>query len=81
MSRSKIGRWLRGSRGAGKTEYIIIVVLIAISSILVVMFFGDNIRALFGAEANALAGNEQVQVATKDAKIPCHYNLKGGVDC
>jgi len=81
MTLSNIRRRLRSSRGAGKTEYIIIVVLIAISSILAVMFFGDNIRALFGAEANALAGHEQVQVASKDAKFPCHYNLKGGVEC
>jgi Flp pilus assembly pilin Flp len=43
-------------RGQGMTEYIIIVALIAIAAIGVVTLFGDNIRKLFGASANALAG-------------------------
>jgi pilus assembly protein Flp/PilA len=47
-------------RGQGMTEYIIIVALIAIASIAVVTLFGDNIRKLFGASANALAGSINV---------------------
>jgi Flp pilus assembly pilin Flp len=43
-------------RGQGMTEYIIIVALVAIGAIFVVTVFGDNIRALFGASANALQG-------------------------
>ena len=43
-------------RGQGITEYIIIVALIAIGTIAVVTAFGDNIRALFGASANAMIG-------------------------
>ncbi|MBI5509731.1 MAG: Flp family type IVb pilin [Deltaproteobacteria bacterium] len=46
----------RGQRGQGMTEYIIIVALIAIGTIVFVTVFGDNIRALFGTAANSLAG-------------------------
>ena len=47
---------LRRARGQGMTEYIIIVALIAIAAIGVITLFGDNIRRLFGASAQALAG-------------------------
>ncbi|MFP2958856.1 hypothetical protein ACLEPN_13675 [Myxococcus sp. 1LA] len=52
---------LRKARGQGMTEYIIIVALIAIAAIGVVTLFGDNIRKLFGASADALAGNAAVE--------------------
>ncbi len=52
---------LRKARGQGMTEYIIIVALIAIAAIGVVTLFGDNIRKLFGASADALAGNASVE--------------------
>jgi Flp pilus assembly pilin Flp len=42
------------------TEYIIIVSLIAIAAIGVITLFGDNIRSLFSASAQALAGNSSV---------------------
>jgi Flp pilus assembly pilin Flp len=38
------------------TEYIIITALVAIAGIGIITIFGDNIRALFGAAAQALAG-------------------------
>ena len=63
---------LRGRRGQGMTEYIIIVALIAIAAIGVISIFGDNIRALFASSANALAGNESSDVKTKEAKKD-HY--------
>ena len=47
-------------RGQGMTEYIIIVALIDIAAIGVITLFGNNIRKLFGASAEALAGNEDV---------------------
>jgi Flp pilus assembly pilin Flp len=47
-------------RGQGMTEYIIIVALIAIAAIGVITLFGNNIRKLFGASAEALAGDENV---------------------
>jgi len=51
--------------GQGMTEYIIIVALIAIAAIGVITVFGDNIRALFKASTNALAGDQNVTVETR----------------
>ena len=48
-------------RGQGLAEYIIIVALIAVAAIGVVTLFGDNVRKLFGASAQALAGQDNVQ--------------------
>jgi pilus assembly protein Flp/PilA len=56
---------LKKARGQGMTEYIIIVALIAIAAIGVITLFGDNIRALFGMSANALAGETEVQNRAK----------------
>lgn len=47
-------------RGQGMTEYIIIVALIAIAAIAVVTLFGNNIRKVFGASSDALAGDTAV---------------------
>lgn len=58
---------LRGRRGQGMTEYIIIIALVAIAAIGVVSIFGDNIRALFGASVNALSGQESAAVSTTNA--------------
>jgi pilus assembly protein Flp/PilA len=51
---------MKKARGQGMTEYIIIVALIAIAAIGVITLFGDNIRALFGMSADALAGDTNV---------------------
>ncbi len=48
-------------RGQGMTEYIIVVALIAIAAIGIITLFGNNIRRLFGASAEALAGAETVE--------------------
>ena len=58
---------IKGRRGQGMTEYIIIVALIAIAAIGVVSLFGDNIRALFATSGNALAANEQATAETNEA--------------
>lgn len=69
---------LRGRRGQGMTEYIIIVALIAIAAIGVVSLFGDNIRALFATSANALAANESATAETSeaDSSLYGHRDLK-----
>jgi len=56
---------LRTRRGQGMTEYIIIVALIAIAAIGVITLFGNNIRRLFGASADALAGETNVENESK----------------
>ena len=70
-------KYLRRRRGAGMTEYIIIVFLIGIGAIGVVSLVGDNVRALFATEANALAGVESTTPATKETSFS-HWTLKGG---
>jgi Flp pilus assembly pilin Flp len=59
---------MKKARGQGMTEYIIIVALIAIAAIGVITLFGDNIRKLFGASADALAGEESVTPETRKFK-------------
>jgi len=78
MMISKLRQSIRSESGQGMTEYIIIVALIAIAAIGVVSLFGDNIRALFGASADALAGNEDrtVNTAEEGVNLEGHKNLK-----
>ena len=55
---NRMNALIRNEQGQGMTEYIIIVALIAIAAIAVITFFGQNLRALFAASANALGGEE-----------------------
>jgi len=60
------------------TEYAIIVTLIAVGTIGVVGLFGDNLRTLFGASADALAGQTSVQTGAKTTPSGLtKYSLKG----
>jgi Flp pilus assembly pilin Flp len=56
----KMRNLVRSEKGQGMTEYIIIVALIAIAAIAVITVFSQNIRALFAASSNELAGKEQM---------------------
>ncbi len=67
----------RRRRGQGMTEYIIIVSLIAISSIGVVTLFGDQIKALFGMAVDALSG--QQTVAARTEKSNARLERSGGL--
>lgn len=58
----------RRTRGQGMTEYVIITALIAIAAIGVITLFGDNIKAIFGASADALAGQTEVEKRTQESK-------------
>ena len=53
-------------RGQASTETIIVVALIAIGSIALVSLFGGNLRRLFGASTESLAGGTQVQVGASN---------------
>lgn len=55
----------KGDGGQGMTEYIIIVALIAIFAIGTITLFGDNIKALFAATSDVLAGEQNVTVQTQ----------------
>lgn len=78
MMISKFRNAIQDESGQGMTEYIIIVALIAIAAIGVVGLFGDNIRALFAASSDALAGNENRTSAAKEkgSEYEAHKNLK-----
>jgi Flp pilus assembly pilin Flp len=54
-------------RGVAMTEYIIILVLVAISAIAVISIFGNNIRGLFANASNAIGEmNETSQERPSD---------------
>ncbi|MGC4116410.1 MAG: hypothetical protein QM765_31075 [Myxococcales bacterium] len=55
---NRMNALIRSEEGQGMTEYIIIVALIAIAAIAVITIFGQNLRALFAASANALGGEQ-----------------------
>ena len=54
-------------RGQTTTEYAIIVALVAVSSIAVILIFGDQIRELFFKEAARIGTGEEVEVEDKTA--------------
>jgi Flp pilus assembly pilin Flp len=64
-----MSKWLKnvsgmrtGRKGQTTAEYAIIVALIAVSSIAIILIFGDQIRSLFASEAQRMASDESVQV-------------------
>ncbi len=68
MSQPNKKALLKKARGQGMTEYIIIVALIAIAAIGVITLFGDNVKALFGMSADALAGDTNVNKRTQKSE-------------
>lgn len=60
----------RKIKGQGMTEYVIIVALIAIASIVAVSFFGSSVKASFLALGSDLIGGARVdKVATTEASF------------
>ena len=60
----------RRIKGQGLTEYIIIVALIAIASIVAVSFFGSSVKASFLALGSDLIAGEKIdKVATTQASF------------
>ncbi len=55
----------RSVRGQGLTEYIIIVAMIAIASIVAVSYFGDSVKSSFRAMGSELTGGAQVNMVTE----------------
>jgi Flp pilus assembly pilin Flp len=51
---------LKSQRGVGMTEWIVMVVLIAVTLLAVVTMFGDNLRALWGSDVDAIAGKDSL---------------------
>ena len=51
----------RKTKGQGATDYVLILVLVAIGSIAVITFFGDNIRGLFVDSSARLQGDTETK--------------------
>ena len=52
------------SKGQTTAEYAIIVALVAVSSIAIILIFGDQIRNLFKSETEQLGGDESAVTET-----------------
>ena len=67
----KVLRMRKSRKGQTTAEYAIIVALVAVSSIAVILIFGDQIRNIFGASTQQLAGDDTATVeeetVTQDA--------------
>jgi len=53
--------------GQGATEYVIILVLVAIGSIAVITVFGDNLRDIFSVSTDRLQGDDTTTLQKKKA--------------
>ena len=60
-------RWRR--KGQSTTEYILIVVLVAVLSIGIITVFGNQIRDLFKVATGRMGGSEDESVTTIDESI------------
>lgn len=59
-------KWLgKKEKGQGMTEYIIIVAMIAVASIVILTVFGDQIRELFFASGQKIGGNSGYDAQNK----------------
>jgi len=71
---------LRESRkGQTTAEYAIIVALVAVSSIAVILIFGDRIRALFGTEERRLSGDEAATQSDYGVDSASTDEVEGGL--
>jgi len=61
-------------RGQTTAEYAIIVALIAIASISVILIFGNQLRAIFAAEAHQLSGDQQATPEDRDTQADSHID-------
>jgi Flp pilus assembly pilin Flp len=69
-------RRIRGDSGQGMTEYIIVVALVAIAAIGVTSVFGEDVRSLFGASTQAMAGSTTVNSQAKSGNSTTYVGPK-----
>ena len=62
--------------GQGMTEYIIIVALVAIASIAVVTIFGDQLREIYAAVTDNVAGKPRDPKPVDDPSKEVRHSLK-----
>ena len=67
-------RWRR--RGQATTEYILIVVLVAVLSIGIITLFGNQVRDLFSVATRMLGGDKDAKIDPSiAAQAPNHVNV------
>ena len=59
LLRSSIKRLWRDARGQGMTEYVVVLVAIAVVCIAITVEFGGKIKAMFEAASDGLDGVDQ----------------------
>ncbi len=72
--RSALKKFFGVRHGQTTAEYAIIVALIAIASIAVIIIFGNQIRALFGAESKQLSGDTSAQNQDQTQNVDSSIN-------
>lgn len=65
----------RSRKGQGATEYVIILVLVAIASISVITVFGDQLRELFNVAIKRLQSDTSTQVQQFDSTADVQKSL------
>lgn len=68
----RMRRWRRlGRRGQGMTEYIIIIAVVAVLSLVVISKFGNQIRDLFVTSGKQLGGDSDAKMEDRmeDAEV------------
>ena len=75
-------KFLRGKKGQGMSEYLIILALVAIATIGAVIFFADNVREQIANLAEEIAGTDATVDldATRQAAATADYDLSTFVD-
>jgi len=66
-------------QGQTTAEYAIIVALVAVSSIAVILIFGDRIRALFATEEARLSGNDTATQSDYNVQSATDQEVGGGL--
>ena len=70
-------KFLRGKKGQGMSEYLIILALVAIATIGAVIFFADNVREQISNLAEEIAGQDAAVVLSDAHQVQAtgSYNL------
>jgi Flp pilus assembly pilin Flp len=69
----------RGNSGQAMTEYIIIVVIVAIAALVIVGLFSDTVRSKFGGAVEEMGGDESaVSDALDEESLQYLKDLEGG---
>ena len=70
----------RSKSGQGMTEYIIIIAIVAIGSILIIGILGKNIKVAFAKTASAMSGKQQKMKYVQPKASDIQHNDMGSFD-